>query len=76
MTPIKMCKVCYYTDGLESRRQKWERSVWGSKEGKGRDSTVEAGTWQNRLLLPHDTSKVKKVRDLLRIQDLADWQAK
>ena len=77
MTPIKMCKVCYYTDGLESRRQKWERSVWGSKEGKeGRDSSVAAGTRQKRLILPHNSSKVKEVRDRLMIHNLAGWQAK
>lgn len=60
MTPIKTCRVCYYTDGLEYRTQKWERLVWGSKEGKGRDSNVAAGTWQNRLIFLIIVPRFKK----------------
>lgn len=75
MTPIKTCRVCYYTDGLEYRTQKWERLMWGSKEGKGRDSNVVAGTWQNRLIFLIIVPRFK-VRDLLMIHNLTGWQAK
>ena len=51
------------------------RVVW--EEGKeGRDSSVAAGTRQKRLILPHNSSKVKEVRDRLMIHNLAGWQAK